>query len=64
MVKLQARKVFMKGTDNLLQYVANEFLIDYISYVKNNLCAEYVDPIFSKLSAHSANDVRVQEYWD
>lgn len=64
MVKLQARKVFMKGTDNLLQYVANEFLIDYISYVKNNLCAEYVDPIFSKLSAHSANDIKVQEYWD
>lgn len=29
MIRLQVRKIFMKGTNNLLQYSVNEFLVDY-----------------------------------
>ena len=36
-IRLQTRKIFMKGTDNLLRYTANEFLIDYINSLKGSI---------------------------
>ena len=63
-IKLQARKIFMKGTNNLLQYTANEFLIDYIQSLKDSINFSRVSSVVEKLSAHNVNDVIVQEYWD
>ena len=28
-IRQQVRKVFMKGTNNLLEYAINEFIVDY-----------------------------------
>ena len=62
-IKLHAKKVYMKGTSNLLRYTVNEFLIDYIEYVKNSIPSSML-PVVGKLSSHSINDVEVVEYWD
>jgi hypothetical protein len=63
-IKLQARKIFMKGTNNLLKYTANEFLIDYIDQLRSSMPYEKISAYVEKLSAHSINDIDVQEYWD
>ena len=63
-IKLQARKIFMKGTNNLLKYTANEFVIDYIDSLKSALPFEKISSFVQKLSAHSINDIEIQEYWD
>lgn len=63
-IKLQARKIFMKGTNNLLKYTANEFVIDYIDSLKSTLPFEKISSFVQKLSAHSINDIEIQEYWD
>ena len=54
----------MKGTNNLLRYTANEFVIDYINAMKNSLPFDKISSFIEKLSAHSIDDVIVQEYWD
>ena len=54
----------MKGTNNLLRYTANEFVIDYVNSLKNALPFDKVSAFVEKLSAHSIDDVAVQEYWD
>lgn len=63
-IKLQARKIFMKGTNNLLMYTANEFVIDYINSLKSVMPYNKISAFVEKLSAHSIKDVEVQEYWD
>ena len=63
-LKLQTRKIFMKGTNNLMQYTANEFLIDYIETQRGSMSDQYLSAFASFLSAHMISDVYVQEYWD
>lgn len=63
-IRLQTRKIYMKGTSNLLRYAANEFLIDYIDTIKNIMPFDKISAFIEKLSAHNINDVGVQEYWD
>ena len=63
-IRLQTRKIFMKGTSNLLQYATNEFLIDYIDTIKNVMPFDKISAFIEKLSAHSIHDIIVQEYWD
>lgn len=64
LLRFQVRKVYMKGTNNLLEYTANEFIIDYIDYLRRNISEENISGIISKLSAHNIADTIVQEYWD
>ena len=54
----------MKGTNNLLRYAANEFIIDYVNALKSSVPFEQLSTFLQKLSAHSIDDVAVQEYWD
>ena len=63
-IRLQTRKIFMKGTDNLLRYTANEFLIDYINSLKGSIPFEQMSSFIEKLSSHNIANVVVQEYWD
>ena len=56
--------MFMKGTNNLLRFSINEFLIDYINHIKHHLSGEAVDNVVKMLSAHQLSCVEVQEYWD
>ena len=53
----------MKGTNNLLKFAINEFLIDYAESLKIN-APENVLKLISKLKQHRISDVKVQEYWD
>lgn len=64
LLRFQVRKVYMKGTNNLLEYAANEFIIDYIDYLRRNVSENMISGIVSKLSAHNINDTIIQEYWD
>lgn len=59
MIRFQARKIYMKGTNNLLKFTSNEFLIDYINYLQNHLESEDLKAFVNKLSAHSVKDVLV-----
>lgn len=63
-IRYQVRKVFMKGTNNLLEYTINEFLVDYANQLEQVFPKEQVSSIISKLSSHSIENVKVQEYWD
>jgi len=63
-IRQQVRKVFMKGTSNLLEYAINEFLIDYSRQLKQTFPADEVDYVVSKLSSHSVQNVKLIEYWD
>ena len=63
-IRQQVRKVFMKGTNNLLEYAVNEFIVDYANQLTDVFDIEDVSAIVSKLSAHRVADVKVQEYWD
>lgn len=73
-MKIQARKNYMKGTNNLLTYVVNEFLVDYSRMNRKIFEADAldgdpalrsaVDGIRASLSAHSVNDIAVNEYYD
>ena len=63
-IRYQVRKVFMKGTNNLLEYTINEFLVDYANQLEQVFPKEQVSAIISRLSSHSIDNVKVQEYWD
>ena len=63
-IRLQTRKIFMKGTNNLLRYTANEFLIDYINSLKGMMPFDKISSFVEKLSSHNIANVVVQEYWD
>ena len=64
-LKLQSRKNYMKGTNNLVLYLINEYLIDYS---RNALASHQVSgdiaKVYSKLSSHDIHDVNVVEYYD
>lgn len=67
LIRLQVRKVFMKGTNNLLTYSVNEFMIDYIQQMQSILpLSDFnaIADVIQNLSNHSVEDVMVQEYWD
>ena len=59
----------MKGTNDLLIYTINEFLIDYVNhflfenYSKTDL-SNIVNNIRSNLIEHNPNDIKVIEYFD
>ena len=63
-IRLQTRKNYMKGTNNLILYIVNEYLCDY----SLNHAAMRRDPALSaaasRLSAHSIEDAEVVEYYD
>lgn len=63
-MRLQVRKVFMKGTSNLLEYAINEFIVDYANQLTAMFPADQISTAISMLSAHSISKVFVQEYWD
>lgn len=57
----------MKGTNNLLTYVVNEFLVDYSKFntkVFNEDTNDSISAVRSYLSAHSTTDVVPVEYYD
>lgn len=64
-LKYHARKCYMKGTNNLILYLVNEYLIDYS---RNALATDQVDSRTSAtmqmLSSHSISDINVIEYYD
>lgn len=66
-IRFQVRKVYMKGTNALLEYCVNEFLIDYATQLQNTFDGSQlstVSSIVNSLSMHDWIDVQVQEYWD
>lgn len=62
-VKLQARKIYSKGTNNLMRFVVNEFLIDYANNLKHAITDETVlaslSDILDKCSEHDLTKVAV-----
>lgn len=66
-IKLQAKKNYMKGTNNLLTYVVNEFLVDYSKFntkVFNDQTNDNLSVVRGYLSSHNATDVIPIEYYD
>lgn len=73
-LKLQVRKTYMKGTQNLLLYIINEYLIDYAkhksqtielsSYKGTEESRNQVKQILSLLSSHGLSSMEVIEYYD
>ena len=67
-VKLQVRKNYMKGTNNLLVYLINEFLVDYSRTSKlfsdYSISCALMDEIYGKLSSSDIDDIEVVEYMD
>ena len=64
MIRLQVRKIFMKGTNNLLQYSVNEFLVDYANQLTTLIPEPEISSTIAYLSAHPIRKVSIQEYWD
>ena len=73
-IKLQVQKNYMKGTQNLLLYIINEYLIDYSrhklqmldlsSYRLTGDQPAQLCSILSALSSHAITDLGVIEYYD
>ena len=67
-IKLQVRKNYMKGTNNLLIYLINQFLVDYSR--TNRLFKDYdqtiplIGTIYRNLSFSDSDDIEVVEYRD
>lgn len=51
-IKQQTQKNYMKGTNLLLIYIINEYLIDYAKHNQTKLAAAGLSGIYAKLSAH------------
>jgi hypothetical protein len=62
-MKVQTRKNYMKGSSNLLSYLVNDFLIEYAESRQLSSLGD-VGSIRDYLSAHSAKDVEIIEYYD
>lgn len=67
-VRLQTRKNYMKGTNNLIRYVANEYLVDLArnSPIFKADAAEnnYLKDVRAELSSHDIDNIEVVEYYD
>lgn len=61
-LKLQTRKNYMRGTNNLLVYVINEYLRNYPAAAGQ--AGSDVEEAMSAMSNHSLNDVDIIEYYD
>lgn len=59
--KLQTRKYYMKGTNLLLKYVINEYLIDYS---RANLLNDNTNQYLRSLSSHNIDNIDIVEYFD
>lgn len=59
--KLQTRKYYMRGTNLLLRYVINEYLIDYS---RANLLNDDTNQYLRTLSSHNIDNIEVVEYFD
>lgn len=59
--KLQTRKYYMKGTNLLLRYVINEYLIDYS---RANLLNDDTNQYLRTLSSHNIDNIEIVEYFD
>lgn len=66
-IKLQMRKNYMKGTNNLLIYLINQFLVDYSrnnKFLKDKIEQPLVRKIYESLSSSDSDDIEVVEYRD
>lgn len=67
----------MKGTNNLLVFAVNEFIIDYVSQLREHIYSQTaadnpkisayqscIDDIYNNVKDHKFRDVEVVEYWD
>lgn len=66
-LKLQTRKYYMKGTQNLLLYVINEYLIDYSRHklmLSSDRGGAAVQDVLRQLSSHTFDQLEVMEYYD
>ena len=66
-IKLQVRKNYMKGTNNLLIYLINQFLVDYsrISKLfKEENYEGYLSDVYENLVSSDSNDIEIVEYRD
>lgn len=66
-IKLQSRKYYMKGTQNLLLYVINEYLIDYARHQSKILGKEECSKLSAQLTtmlSHDINQMSITEYYD
>lgn len=63
-IKIQTRKNYMKGTYNLIQFMINEYLIEY-SRMNENMLSQYgLSTVYQYLKSHSIDDVELVEYYD
>lgn len=64
-IKLQTRKNYMKGTNNLLRYLINQYLVDYgkTSYLFKKY-ENVLSDIQERMIKHSSENVNVVEYFD
>lgn len=66
-VRLQTRKNYMKGTNNLIRYVINEYLVDFArnsQLFKDTELSKYLVDIKRELSSNDVDNVEVVEYYD
>lgn len=67
-VRLQTRKNYMKGTNNLIRYVVNEYLVDLARnspiFRTDSLSSNYLKNIRAELSSNNIDNVEVVEYYD
>lgn len=71
-IKQQTQKNYMKGTNLLLIYIINEYLIDYARQNKNSLIESGLSNVYASLSSHQFRELEdtedytidVIEYYD
>lgn len=70
-MKLQARKNFMKGTNTLLIYIINEYLIDYARHaialsanVSSDAYVQLYSNVLSGMAQHDLQNIDIWEYQD
>lgn len=67
-VRLQTRKNYMKGTNNLIRYVINEYLVDLARnspiFKNDALSSNFLSSVRAELSSHDIDNVQVVEYYD
>lgn len=61
-IKKQVRKNYMKGTNNLLLYIINQYLLEY--GINNDVPHPLLSDVYNNLATNSMKNMNVIEYYD
>lgn len=63
-IRIQMQKYYLKGTNSLILYVINQYLIDYSKIQLGLQKNQSITQVLEQLNNHKQQDVEVVEYYD